>query len=93
MSFAESLIRPPPGAKQTLQQFILFTQLPTEIRIRVWTTTVPQARISQLQQNDDGTKFQVSPRSVPALLHTCQESRTEGLRAYELLVDDCGPTH
>lgn len=56
-----------------LDHFHLFSQLPTELRLNIYSLSLPQ-RILTIHYEAASNKF-VSPTALPALLSTCVESR------------------
>jgi hypothetical protein len=69
--------------------FSSFTELPVELRIRIWAFAQAPARVIELRtwkssQELRPLKISAGPHSVPSILHACRESRAEGLRIYHL---------
>ncbi|KAI2612840.1 uncharacterized protein GGS25DRAFT_138286 [Hypoxylon fragiforme] len=82
------------------QTFHLFTQLPIELRLIIWSYNLPGPRIveikcstdsteplltSQLGQDDNRRIVCTSTSPIPVNLHVCRESRLYGLKQYRLL--------
>ncbi|KUJ15520.1 uncharacterized protein LY89DRAFT_735621 [Mollisia scopiformis] len=71
---------------RVMPQFPRFQELPAEIRCLIWNYATPEARVVEMRlKQSKGNK--VSFRSIcqiPAILHTCQESRAIGLQTYHL---------
>lgn len=71
------------------QQLPKFSDLPKEIRIKIWKIIAHQRRsiklvADTLQLHADHKSHRIPhQRRVPAILHICQESREEGLLYYE----------
>ena len=64
--------------------FTPFSQLPTELRLRIWQYCLPTPRIVELGRSFNTRlnsnpiqPFQYRNKPVPPLLHTCSESRSE----------------
>lgn len=73
----------------TLTTFHLFPTLPSEIRIKVWNLALSLPRVvtvscekERLNRTRRFAKSFISQTAVPALLHTCRESRLEGFLTY-----------
>lgn len=85
----------------TLTTFHLFPMLPSELRIQVWNLALSVPRVvtvSCKKERRNGywrfTKSFVSHTAVPALLHTCRESRLEGFLTYiPMFKNDISPTY
>jgi hypothetical protein len=74
----------------TLATFHLFPQLPSELRLKVYDFALSTPRtvvVSCKREKIEGTRefaeTFTSQNPVPALLHTCRESRIEGLKVYK----------
>jgi 2EXR family len=71
------------------QQFLKFSNLPKEIKIKIWKVIAHQRRsiklvANTLQLHADHRSHSIQhQRRVPAILHICQESRKEGLIYYD----------
>jgi hypothetical protein len=80
-------------AVQTLQQptspstFTFLARLAPEIRLMIWRSTVLEPRILELELLGHRRWHSPTPSSSIALsiLHTCHESRQEGLKTYQRL--------
>ncbi|KAH8805681.1 hypothetical protein F5884DRAFT_455405 [Xylogone sp. PMI_703] len=76
-----------------LSQFHKFPLLPSELRLKIWhvALTVPRTVDINLKRSVRPSTGQRSAQSfntttpIPALLHTCRESRLEGLTIYKPL--------
>ncbi len=67
-----------------LSAFILFPKLPVELRLKVYTLHLhATTRFVQIHWDSRQRSFK-SLKRVPPLLHTCQESRHEALKIYQL---------
>ncbi|KAN0101628.1 hypothetical protein V8E51_012138 [Hyaloscypha variabilis] len=69
----------------TLNEFRLFSSLPSELRVKIWGIALPQS-VNIICQ--DSVRFAKSFKSndrPPALLHACHESRVEALKTYKPL--------
>ncbi|KAI3337611.1 hypothetical protein HD806DRAFT_44544 [Xylariaceae sp. AK1471] len=78
-------------------RFYLFSQLPPELRLILWSFSLPESRIVTIRCGarwvpgfqghlNDGQSIQCSsPSPVPTNLHVCRESRFEALGRYKLL--------
>jgi hypothetical protein len=86
-----------------LSSFHLFPKLPSELRIKVWNLALSFPRVvtvsclREREQSDSTRRFTkafVSRTPVPALLHTCRESRLEGFLTYEpMFKSDRSPSY
>ncbi|KAF8856438.1 hypothetical protein BDZ45DRAFT_476494 [Acephala macrosclerotiorum] len=67
--------------RNPLNEFLLFPKLPLELRLMVWTLAAPEAAtVAQRKSRVKGRGWRyLRPDGVPALLHTCKESRYEYL--------------
>ncbi|KAF4632874.1 hypothetical protein G7Y89_g5244 [Cudoniella acicularis] len=81
-------IRPP-----TSFAFQLFPNLPTELRLNIWSFNLPPPRLVPVHYLSSSTppttplRYQrgcTSPTPIPVNLHTCHESRQQALAAYVL---------
>jgi hypothetical protein len=61
--------------------FTLFTKLPSELRIKIWTACFPEPRVVSVRYNRTARQY-TSKTAPPALLHVCSESRTLFLSTY-----------
>ncbi|KAE9374946.1 hypothetical protein N431DRAFT_455660 [Stipitochalara longipes BDJ] len=71
----------------TMEQdtFTLFPKLPLELRRHIWANVASQPRKIDLLHIDRNFSSRLTPNrqsKYPAILATCQESRSEGLRFY-----------
>ncbi|RFU29986.1 hypothetical protein B7463_g6378, partial [Scytalidium lignicola] len=73
-------------------QFHKFPLLPSELRLKIWSLALDISRTIKVNLKKDivrpgpGHRYAQSfnsPTPVPALLHTCRESRFEGLTIYK----------
>jgi hypothetical protein len=64
---------------KSLENFISFSRLPTEIRIRIWKYACPEARIIKMKN-----RCEIPWVAIPIIAHINQESRSEALRIYRL---------
>ncbi|KAI3318650.1 hypothetical protein HD806DRAFT_308204 [Xylariaceae sp. AK1471] len=62
--------------------FILFDLLPIELRLQIWRQSCHR-RVVEVFYDSEHDRC-TTTASVPAVLHTCQESRSEALRVYKL---------
>jgi hypothetical protein len=82
--------------KHVLDTFTCFSELPSELRVKIWTFVCFQPRnvdiftenLGQIRASVD-TEFETYRFyshfcSHPSLLHACQEAREEGLKYYKL---------
>ncbi|KAE9366115.1 hypothetical protein N431DRAFT_472673 [Stipitochalara longipes BDJ] len=68
-------------------KFEWFPKLPPELRIKIW-KLVPESRIVEIRFPRDGRKnTHRFFASFPAILHSCRESRREGLKQYHRAFD------
>ena len=68
-------------------KFEQFPTLPPELRLKIW-KLVPESRIVLVRFHRDGRKHQCEcAASVPTILHSCRESRHEGLKIYHKAFD------
>jgi hypothetical protein len=72
-------------------EFTPFPNLPAELRLHIWKSTLPAQRIIQLKfrgyhRDGDNTKGPgfYAPTRIPQALSICQESRSESLKQYTL---------
>jgi len=65
--------------------FHQFTKLPTEIRDQIWkfASDVPRLFRAEILEPFLYTRFGCCSKEVPAVLHTCQESRQQALKSYD----------
>lgn len=61
-------------------RFSKFSSLPTEVRLKIWNTVCNYERVVCVQE----PSYITSRTNTPAVLHTCRESRTEGLKVYQI---------
>ncbi|KAI0875072.1 hypothetical protein GGS24DRAFT_309246 [Hypoxylon argillaceum] len=78
--------------------FHVFPQLPAELRLMIWSLSLPGPRIVSIRCGPrpaaHGATPSIqcrSPTPVPAALHACRESRAEAQRRYKLLFGMGGP--
>jgi hypothetical protein len=74
--------------------FTLFTGLPLELRLKIWSFIAPGPRTVSIKYKglsfySIGKGFSAaagwrSPEPIPVILHICRESRTEALKSYQL---------
>jgi hypothetical protein len=71
-------------------EFKFFPYLPKELRVKIWKFGVPGPRAIHLNYS---TKAQhmVCRQPLPAVLHTCHESRTETLSQFKTVFDPYAP--
>lgn len=62
----------PVTQSKPLTEFHLFPLMPSEIRLKVWKPSMPDARIVELKYSKK-IYHAVSPTPAPALLHVCRE--------------------
>ncbi|EMR84880.1 hypothetical protein BcDW1_6494 [Botrytis cinerea BcDW1] len=60
-----------------------FSELPGKLRRQIWNFARPEARYIKLRESKWSAAL-YSDAPIPALLHTCQESRNSALRWYDL---------
>ena len=81
-------LSPRPISRPRNQTFHPFPLLPPELRLRIWSFTLPR-RVIELRSWGTGrycpTKFSITPHRLPILFRICRESRTEALRLYKLV--------
>ncbi|KAF8858807.1 hypothetical protein BDZ45DRAFT_386931 [Acephala macrosclerotiorum] len=65
--------------------FELFTQLPSELRIKIWKHTFPEPRVVSVRFNRAVSQY-TSTSAPPALVHVCTESRSLFLETYTKLI-------
>ncbi|KUJ09356.1 uncharacterized protein LY89DRAFT_788240 [Mollisia scopiformis] len=65
--------------------FELFTQLPSELRIKIWKHTFPEPRVLAVRFNRAVSQY-TSDTPPPALVHACSESRSLFLETYKRLI-------
>ena len=86
---------------QEKDTFKLFPKLPIELRLKIWKTAAEEPRVVNVELKNGHEEFSdwefgsggskddknhlVCSTFTPALLHTCHESRVEGLKQYDLL--------
>lgn len=84
-------VQPAIRRRSHLKEFTLFPMLPMELRLKIWKTSTFISRVVPIAPKDIGKmpitgerifKY-ISPVQVPAMLHTSQESREEGLKHYK----------
>lgn len=69
--------------QQPLQEFTIFPNLITELRLNIWTIALfNHPRIIEILAGDNNEYY--TPTSSPPLLSTCQESRAIALQHYHL---------
>lgn len=82
---AASLIDP--GLETTClkpyQTFTAFSQLPIELRLKIWELALPGHRCLTLARRRGSKSDSLAP---PSLLHVCQESRTTAQEHYRLCI-------
>ncbi|RYP09244.1 hypothetical protein DL765_008509 [Monosporascus sp. GIB2] len=87
------------------QEFLRFSRLPAELRLKIWAENVPGPRIVTIRcsstssptpslacqsHGEDAAPCFASSATIPANLHTCRESRWEAMKRYKLLFGTCG---
>ncbi|KAF7922350.1 uncharacterized protein EAE97_011092 [Botrytis byssoidea] len=60
-----------------------FSELPGKVRRQIWNFARPEARYIKIRESKWSAAL-YSDASIPFLLHTCQESRKEAVRWYDL---------
>jgi hypothetical protein len=65
--------------QKTLKNFTLFSKLPTEIRVKIWTLACRKGRVIRVRM-----RFEAPKIAIPVIAHINQESRYEVLRIYTL---------
>jgi len=84
---ALTIISPQTSTPTPLEEFTLFPNLPTEIRLSIWHSALsqPQRVIFKIVQTPFSTNraFMKRITRVNPLLHVSRESRAESLRAYK----------
>ena len=60
--------------------FDLFSLLPAELRLEIWRLSCPQRVVEVFYAAEQDRCL--TPSTPPAILHTCRESRNEGLRIF-----------
>lgn len=82
---------PPTTNSASCVDFPLFSQLPQELRLKIWKMTTEDSRVVLIQETvtlQRGRGF-TSPTPIPAVLHACSEAREVALKNYLL----CSPAH
>ncbi len=69
-------------------EFHLFSELPTELRLKIWKCSLPGPRVVDLHY-DIFMRRSLSATPPPVALHICPESREEALQTLTLLFEDC----
>jgi 2EXR family len=83
------------GFPEDLQTFTLFPELPSELRVKIWGFACYHQRtllLSNTWQRPIGAEHRESIENnhkVPAVLHTCSESRQEALKCYIICAKRC----
>lgn len=72
-----------------LKEFKLFSDLPPELRIIVWQFASQEIRVITIKNSSQTTrekdlKATHDAKTVPSILHTCQESRAISQNYYRL---------
>jgi hypothetical protein len=82
----------------SLDTFYLFTQLPTELRLKIYTLSIPDARLVPIRYlSPASTPDSIShgscssPVVIPSLLHVSREARSIALEFYSLSFRLSGP--
>lgn len=70
------------GTQHQLDTFHLFPRLPIELRIEIWTLSLPGPQIYSPKNNFYDFELKVSQSKNPGALQASQESREIGLRRY-----------
>lgn len=98
------LLPPPPKSDNTLREFTFFSDLPPELRARIWRYAAHVPRVISLLYH---TK-EIDPAEVnggswtsnvegqtrhPGIMQACRESRGEGSKYYELIQETALPTY
>ncbi|KAF4631268.1 hypothetical protein G7Y89_g6865 [Cudoniella acicularis] len=73
---------PARASKAAPDTFHKFGSLPLELRLSIWSYMIKPDFVRVLW--DSAQRVFWSPRTPPAILHACQESRHEGLKTYKL---------
>ncbi|KAL2074792.1 hypothetical protein VTL71DRAFT_8571 [Oculimacula yallundae] len=73
-----------------LSSFHLFSQLPPELRLRIWTFATPSSRIIELTWTSS-TRSLTSKTPNPSILRACHESREHILPLYKSLTFENSP--
>ncbi|KAB8298346.1 hypothetical protein EYC80_002072 [Monilinia laxa] len=80
------------------RRFLIFSDLPTEIRLLIWHAAIPDPLVHELYPScptsspyNVRTKLRSNRRRIPTLLHTCRESREVALSHYSLMSYDPPP--
>ncbi|KAF7885206.1 hypothetical protein EAF00_011024 [Botryotinia globosa] len=60
-----------------------FSELPGKVRRQIWNFVRPEARYIKIRESKWSAAF-YSDAPIPSLLHTCQESRKEAMKWYDL---------
>jgi len=75
------------AAADTEVTFEMFPKFPPEIRLKIW-KLAPQRRLVLVCFSWDGRKKRYKfVATIPEILHTCRESRHEGLKFYHRVFD------
>ncbi|ESZ91191.1 hypothetical protein SBOR_8419 [Sclerotinia borealis F-4128] len=88
MSKSSKQIVTPSASHLDSKEFIIFSELPLEIRLYIWNLAIPQGRILlfrvkilQVVKNSGQTSF--SHRlPAPKILHVCREARNEAIKSF-----------
>ena len=78
-----------------------FSQLPPELRLRIWQYSLPRGRVVPIRfesRSEDEIRFSsrqlpsgcLSSAQIPPNLHVCHEARSEAVRHYDLSFGVCG---
>jgi hypothetical protein len=67
------------------RRFPRFTCLPSELRLRIWELSIPEARVVPVRFHRRFNQY-VSDAAPPALLHVCSETRTLFLSTHTKLI-------
>lgn len=62
---------------------LYFSELPRKVRRQIWNFARPEARYIKIRESKWSAVL-YSDAPIPSLLHTCQESRKEALKWYDL---------
>jgi len=88
----------PTASSTSCVEFPLFSQLPQELRLKVWKMATEDGRVVIIQDREKPLRWTLpasmsrgfsSPTPIPAVLHACSEAREVALKNYLL----CSPAH
>src|SRR5437868_3062690 len=75
----------PNNTKPIMDTFESFTNLPSELRIKIWKFGFPEPRVVPVRFNRASQQY-TSTSAPPALVHACSQSRSIFLETYTKLI-------